>query len=71
MQDEAEQRETWCAMTLLYVCLEMARTCPINSKKLKLRSQFCMSFLALNLLLALTCSSNNEAESVDSLGKGH
>jgi hypothetical protein len=41
MQDEAEQRETWCAMTLLYVFLEIARTCPTKSKKLELRSQFC------------------------------
>jgi hypothetical protein len=40
IQDEAEQREIWCAMTLLYVCLEVARTCEDTPKKLAMRETF-------------------------------
>ncbi|KIV98580.1 hypothetical protein, variant [Verruconis gallopava] len=48
---ELERRETWCALTILYVCLEVARTAEPDSEKLALRSE--VLCLAPNLLVFL------------------
>jgi hypothetical protein len=41
IQKEAEQRETWCSLTLMYVCLEVARACDDKDKSLSIRSDLC------------------------------
>jgi hypothetical protein len=38
-QKEAEQRETWCALTIFYFCLEISRTCEENEQKLAMRAE--------------------------------
>jgi hypothetical protein len=38
---EIEQRESWCALTILYVCLEVSRSCEDKTERLALRTEFC------------------------------
>lgn len=38
-QKEAEQRETWCALTIFYFCLEVSRTCEESKQKLAMRAE--------------------------------
>ena len=38
-QKEAEQRETWCALTIFYFCLEVSRTCEDSDHKLSMRAE--------------------------------
>jgi hypothetical protein len=42
-QREAEQRETWCAATLLYIGLEITQSCNDTERKLSLRKDFRMN----------------------------
>lgn len=39
MQIETERRETWCVLTILYVCLEVARATENETERLALRAQ--------------------------------
>jgi len=38
-QKEAEQRETWCALTVFYVCLEVSQACEELEQKLAMRAE--------------------------------
>lgn len=38
VQKEAEQRETWCALTVFYVCLDVCRTCEEEDRQEVLRA---------------------------------
>jgi hypothetical protein len=40
IQREAEQREAWCAATLLYIGLEVTQSCTDIEKRLSLRKDF-------------------------------
>jgi hypothetical protein len=42
MQVETERRETWCVLTILYVCLEVARASEDEAERLALRAQISM-----------------------------
>lgn len=42
MQIETERRETWCVLTILYVCLEVARASEDENERLALRAQISM-----------------------------
>lgn len=42
MQIETERRETWCVLTILYACLEVARTSEDEAERLALRAQISM-----------------------------
>jgi hypothetical protein len=39
IQKETEERESWCAMTLIYISLEVARVCD-ESLKLQIRADY-------------------------------
>ncbi|KAE9970558.1 hypothetical protein EG327_010233 [Venturia inaequalis] len=51
MQIETERRETWCVLTILYVCLEVARATEDETERLALRAQ--IMTLEPNLLIFL------------------
>lgn len=39
MQIETERRETWCVLTILYICLEVARATENELERIALRAQ--------------------------------
>ncbi|KAF2428062.1 hypothetical protein EJ08DRAFT_636846 [Tothia fuscella] len=51
VQKEAEQRETWCALTVLYVCIEIARSATDERQRLAFRAD--LLTLDPNLLVFL------------------
>ncbi|TID20124.1 N1221-domain-containing protein [Venturia nashicola] len=51
MQIETERRETWCVLTIFYVCLEVARATEDETERLALRAQ--IMTLEPNLLIFL------------------
>jgi hypothetical protein len=67
IQREIEERESWCAMTLIYVSLEVARVCP-EELKLHIRADYC-GYISFGV------HSNNfsawQAESASSHGQDH
>jgi hypothetical protein len=42
IQIETERHETWCVLTILYVCLEVARASEDEAEQLALRAQISM-----------------------------
>jgi hypothetical protein len=41
VQRQLQQREAWCAQTLLYICLEVIRSCDDTALRLPLRADLC------------------------------
>ena len=64
VQKEAEQRETWCALTIFYVCLEVCRACEDEERQLAIRTAILR--LEPNILIFL-CNVANKIRWDDSI----